>query len=44
MIAEHGEAYYRREEQIDKLIIEKFNSKMPVGDLEQLCSLILRLH
>ncbi|EWH20020.1 MarR family winged helix-turn-helix transcriptional regulator [Bacillus haynesii] len=44
MIAEHGEAYYRREEQIDKFIIEKFYSKMPVEDLEQLRSLIKRLH
>lgn len=44
MIAENGEAYYRREAQIDELIIEKIYSKMPVADLEQLCSLIQRLH
>jgi len=44
MMAERGKAYYHREEQINELIIEKIYSKMPVEDLEQLRSLILRLH
>jgi len=44
MMAERGVAYYRREEQINELIIEKIYSKMPIEDLEQLRSLIQRLH
>lgn len=44
MLAENGEAYYDRDEQINELIIEKIYSKMPVEDLEQLRSLIQRLY
>lgn len=44
MLAENGDAYYHRNEQINELIIEKIYSKMPVEDLEQLRSLIQRLN
>ncbi len=44
MLAENGDAYYHRDEQINELIIEKIYSKMPVEDLEQLRSLIQRLN
>ena len=44
LLAENGEAYYHRDEQINKLILDKIYSKMPVENLEQLRSLIQRLY
>lgn len=44
MLADNGEAYYHRDEQINELIIDKIYSKMPVEDLKQLRCLIQRLN
>lgn len=44
LLAENGEAYYHRDEQINKLILDKIYSKMPVENLKQLRSLIQRLY
>lgn len=44
MMAEQGEVYYRREEQIEDLIIERIYSKMPVEELEKLRDLMKRLY